>query len=398
MSCLCRVTFDLRREHSIQVDCLRPLPPHRPVLIPDGPYLLEASPGQAPIECFVLGMDAQAENNILRVTLIPASRVVVENGSPIVRVNAAVVNFNQYWFGGPNKLHFCLEDGVWIFEFTPVGEKTVLYPPEIQSESYSFTHHLVVRRADGAAFSCAEAESVMDTLAIFLRFCAERWVAPALIVGVDTSGAVAMQEWGAPKVDVRDSPSNWLDAYHGEPMLEIFPEYSRLMGDPDWREAIRAAVYWYIRANTNHVGPDGGIVLLQAALERLAWQLLVQHRGAISVDGFLKLPAADQLRLLLDSCAVPLAIPALLEQTLQSAKEFNWNDGPQAFVEVRNGLVHPQRRRKLEGSRAYFEVFQLGKWYLELVLLRTFGLKGKYANRLKIPRSVGDVEPVPWVH
>ena len=395
--CICRVTFDLRRKHSIQISCLWPYPQQSPAswTIPNGPYFVQALPNSDPIECLVLETNKLDEDGIL-VILLPVSGAVIENGSSIVRVNAGIINLEQYWFGGPHKLDFCLEDGTWIFEFTPVSEKTFLYPSEIQSESYSFTHHLVMRKIDGSAFSCAEARNAIDVLFIFLRFCTERWIAPALVVGIDRSGVAAMQEWGTPKVDVQDSTSNWLDPYGGEPMVEVFPEYSRLMEDSDWKEAIRTAIYWYIRANTNHVGPDGGIVLLQAALERLAWQKLVQDRGAISGDGFLKLPAADQMRLILDSCRIPLSIPALLEQTLRAAKEYNWNDGPQAFVEVRNGLVHPQKRKKLEGSRAYFEVFQLGKWYLELILLRMFGLNSKYANRLKMPRSIGDVDPVPW--
>jgi len=38
---------------------------------------------------------------------------------------------------------------------------------------------------------------------------------------------------------------------------------------------------------------------------------------------------------------------------------------------------------------------QLGKWYVELILLKSFGFNGKYACRLNIPRSAGSVEPVP---
>jgi len=56
-------------------------------------------------------------------------------------------------------------------------------------------------------------------------------------------------------------------------MVEAFPGFARLMLHADWKEAVRTAVYWYVRADTNHVGPDGAIILLQAALERLAWHI-----------------------------------------------------------------------------------------------------------------------------
>ncbi|HSY93348.1 MAG TPA: hypothetical protein VK812_18440 [Candidatus Binatus sp.] len=396
VDCLCRVTFDLTRERSVLIDCAAPVPDLQFGFLHHGPFFLELSPGSKPAECLRLAIGEQV------VTLLPRSGAIVDRGLPIVRVTAGIVNFNQYWFGGPDKLSFSLQDGTWIFEFTPVGDKTFLYPPEIQNESYALSHHLLLRKASGAAFSCFEAQQVLETLSTFLRFCAEHWVAPAMVVGSDSAGLAAMEDWGSPKVDALDTPGNWLDRDHGGAMLEIFPEFSRLMGDSQWRERIRTAVYWYLRADTNHVGPDGAIILLQAALETLAWHILVRHRRAISEEGFLKLPAADQLRLLLNSCSIPLQSPALLARLSAAARgkkgQQDWVDGPQAFVAVRNQLVHPRRKpRRLEGGPSYYEVLQLGKWYLELVLLRTFGFNGLYANRLKIPRYAGDVELVPWV-
>jgi len=396
VDCLCRVTFDLTREHSVLIDCAAPAPDLQFGFLHRGPFFLELSPGSKPAECFRFGIGEQV------VTLLPSSGALVDRGLPIVRVNAGIVNFNQYWFGGPDKLSFSLCDGTWLFEFTPVGDTTFLYPPEIQNESYAFSHHLLFRKASGAAFSYFEAQQALETLSTFLRFCAEHWVAPAMVVGADSAGLAAMEDWGSPKVDAMDTPGNWLDRDHGGAMLEIFPEFSRLMGDSQWRETIRTAVYWYLRADTNHVGPDGGIILLQAALENLAWHILVRHRRAISEDGFLKLPAADQLRLLLDSCSIPLQSPALLARLSAAGRgkerEQDWVDGPHAFVAVRNQLVHPRRKpRRLKGGSSYYEVLQLGKWYLEMVLLRTFGFNGQYSNRLKFPRSAGDVEFVPWV-
>ena len=79
-----------------------------------------------------------------------------------------------------------------------------------------------------------------------------------------------------------------------------------------------------------------------------------------------------------------------------AAKAENWADGPEAFVAVRNQIVHPAKRQKVKGGRAFFEALQLGKWYLELILLKSFGFNGNYACRLNIPRWAGSVEPVPW--
>jgi len=396
----CRVTFDLTRPRKVLIECLESI--HElGVWLPGKTFFIEVSSGAEPIECAasslkqtIMGPKAEA-----RATLIPlSSPVCVDTNSPILRVNAAIINLSNYWFDHPQKLDFRLEDGTWVFEFTPVEESTFLYPRELQSKLYFFSYHLTLRRADGSTFTCLDAHQQLNLLSTFLSFCTEHWVSAALVEGVDETGAVVMEEWGTRMVAPRHEPSNWLDAHHGSAMVEAFPGFARLMLDADWKEAVRTAVYWYVRADTNHVGPDGAIILLQAALERLAWHILVQQRRAISEDSFSKrLPAADQLRLLLDTSSIPLELPVDLAQLTMVGKGANWVDGPQAFVEVRNQIVHPRKRHKMKGARAYYEALQLGKWYLELILLRAFGFNGLYAKRLKIPRYVGDVEAVPWV-
>jgi len=205
-----------------------------------------------------------------------------------------------------------------------------------------------------------------------------------------------MQEWGTALVDSGKGHSGWLDEHYGAVIADVFPGFSNLMQDDEWRKTIRTAVYWYVRSDTNSVGPDGAIVLVQAALERLAWHILIKVRRAISEDGFSRLAAADQLRLVLNACSIPSELPGVLVELGSAAKAENWADGPKAFVAVRNQIVHPVKRQKVKGGRAFFEALQLGKWYLELILLKSFRFNGDYACRLNIPRWVGSVEPVPW--
>ena len=83
---------------------------------------------------------------------------------------------------------------------------------------------------------------------------------------------------------------------------------------------------------------------------------------------------------------------------LNLGKKFNW-DGPQAFSEVRNFLVHPGQKRKrfakIRSPLPLAEVWKPGLWYIELVLLNFFGHTGAYAERFKNGQIVGDVGPVP---
>lgn len=254
-----------------------------------------------------------------------------------------------------------------------------------------------LQRVDGAAFSPEEAQRQLNLLGDFLTFCRGFWVSTSLTVGISTDGTVSMEELGTRKASPKKVSSNWLDFHHGNCMVDLFPKFVERMTDLSWQEALKHALYWYVRADTNLIGPDGGCFLLQAALERLAWHVLVRDRKSLSKNRFEKLSAADQLRLLLSATGIPLGIPTGLAELKKIGKVLTWNDGPQAFVGVRNRLVHPPKLNRNDIKLPYFETYTLGKWYVELILLSACGYIGKYSNRTNVHRWVGEVEDVPWV-
>jgi hypothetical protein len=333
----------------------------------------------------------------LYLTFWPSGEAVVGGDSKLSKADAALVNFNQYRVGAGKTV--LLNDGTWASELTP-AEGTSRFPDDIQNKSYFFSHNLLLQKCDAQPFSWTEAQKCLATLSTFLSFCAGRSVAPALVRGYDQSGNVVIQDLGTPRVDPFGTCVSWLDEDHGGAMTEVFPGFAHLMEDEEWREAIRTAVYWYVRADTNSIGPDGAIVLIQTALEKLAWHILVRVRQSMSKDDFDHLPAAGQLRLVLDLCSVPLHLPPILKELTAVAKkqkgQRDWRDGPEAFADTRNQIVHPVKHKRVKGSRAFYEALQLGKWYLELIILHSARFDGSYACRLNIPIQRGNVEPVPW--
>lgn len=392
----CKVFFDLNRNNSLLIEVLEPV---ESTAFVDDTFLLSLSGVDKPIAChkvsWTLGMrQGQAR---VSVKLMPRmSKIEIDHATPLVRVNAGIVNLGHYWFKGPRCTSVTLRHGDWKFEFLPVTERTVLYLPPIQSEDYFFTHHLVIRKENNTTFSCLEAHQELALLCTFLSFCQGHWVSTALTYGLDEHGAVAMEEWGTRKLSPSHGITNWLDEHHGNCMEILFPGFVQRMTNSDWRDALKHAIYWYVRSDTGLVGPDGACVLLQAALERLAWHVLVQDRRSISEDGFSKLPAADQLRLLLSTLEIPLTLPSEMTDLQKIAKESNWMDGPQAFVEIRNRIVHPPKKRRTNKELPYFDAYRLAKWYVELIILSACGYSGVYANRTLQQRWVGQVELVPW--
>ncbi len=162
-----------------------------------------------------------------------------------------------------------------------------------------------------------------------------------------------------------------------------------------WRRPTQTAIYWYLSSNSGRRGVDGGIVLTQTALELLSWTYTVEDRGLITKDGFKRLTASDRLRLLFASLDIPSVIPASLAKLTALQKGWNWRDAMDGLTEVRNSIVHPEHKQYGKYEKAFYEAWNLGLWYLEMVLLRLFDHHGDYGNRL-VSRGLGAVVEVPW--
>jgi hypothetical protein len=156
----------------------------------------------------------------------------------------------------------------------------------------------------------------------------------------------------------------------------VFPGFLRKWQDETWRELVEQSIHWYVESSKQAGGVNGALVLQQTALERLAWVLLVEEKHTLRLDGFQRLPAADQVRLLLSFLGIGLDIPQRLTNLIQLSKQFNWVDGPQVIAEIRNAIVHPNSKNRPKRSSASDaarqEAWFLGREYLELILLKLF--------------------------
>jgi hypothetical protein len=307
-----------------------------------------------------------------------------------------LVNFAHYGLRNPEHLGFELNGAGWKACFYPISDKTLAVPDSMQSQEYRVTHQVEFGRQNGALFTPVEAEHFLEDLHYFLSFCRGRWVATAFTVAIDRDGNIGMEQWGTGKVSPWRDPSSWLDNHHGEPIVELFDPFFKKLADPGWRDALSHVVYWFQRAETDSAGADGACILLQASLERFAWHLLVRERGSFSESAFNKLPAAKRLRLMLTALAIPTAVPEGLRQLKSYARAKNL-DGPEIFTFIRNRLVHPPKPSTVQERVPYYEAYGLAKWYLELAVLSVCGFRGKYSNRTRSSRWVGQVENVPWI-
>lgn len=137
-------------------------------------------------------------------------------------------------------------------------------------------------------------------------------------------------------------------------------------------------------------------MLIQSALERLSWEYHVNIKESLSPKDFERHPASACIKLFLSQAGIPLEVPPELKSMASIAKEKNI-DGPSTFTNIRNRIVHPGKKKGgIDPQKApLFECWNLGLWYLELLLLHIFEYQGKYANRLKLGRWAGEVEELP---
>lgn len=246
----------------------------------------------------------------------------------------------------------------------------------LQSQGgYSLTHICKLEQLERNPFSLDDARDLLEAFSYYLSFARGLWLAPMLIAGFDAEGTQVFEEWSACCADSWQNTYTWFSPDSTD-LVETFPGFMRRWQDKNWRELVQDSIHWYVESKKQAGGVNGAIVLQQAALERLAWVFWWKINAAERQYGFQKLPAADEVRLLLSSLEIDLTLPVGLTNLIQLANKQNWVDDPQAITEIRNAIVHHNPKNRHKGCGAPQEIgveaWSLGLQYLEIVLLKLF--------------------------
>jgi hypothetical protein len=256
------------------------------------------------------------------------------------------------------------------------------------------THIGSIEKTSGEYLTGKNSIEILNELASFFSFTRGGRCNPICTIGFDESNNHVWESWSSP-VQVEAIPLSWFDAHHSSQLVTFFQGFHDKWKNKNWRSALREVIYWHLSANIASRGIDIGIIITQAALERLSYEFSVTDKSLISDKGFKDLWASDKLRLLFSSLRLPLGIPDTTPNLKKLTNTIKWVDAPQALTEIRNSLVHPEHKYRGRVDSALYETWNLGLWYLEMAILAICGYSGTYANRLA-QRFTGDVEPVPW--
>ncbi len=295
--------------------------------------------------------------------------------------------------------HVDLNGHGWNIELKSLRTSSKTFETLKEIGGYGLTHVGCLRKEDNSNFDGKTAENMLNALRLFLSFSKGMWCNPCLAVGFNKKEDRVWEEWSSPQGHWA-IPISWFDPYHCDQLAGLFSGFMVKWDNKDWQKALYEAIFFYLNSNCSTlgfgIGIDAGIILTQAAIERLSFEYAVRHKKLIESSGFKDLRASDRFRLLFSSLEIPIDIPESVPILRKLAKRFSWVDAPHAITEIRNSLVHPEHKRRGQFGKGFFSVWNLGQWYLELALLRICNYSGTYSNRLILDKWVGNVENVPW--
>jgi hypothetical protein len=343
------------------------------------------------------------------------------NGAVIGNADAPLKRVVTHWFNLPN-FHgpialtrttevddwwlgrWGMEVGGWRLTLDVRPDHAQVWRNLHEAHVYVMTHVMEIRRANGAAFTAAEAEPLLNALHVGMSFALGRWAAPMLPVGEDNTGKVGWEDWHPGHCDpARNmSPGWWHERQHTS-LTDFLGRVIPAFADPDRLPALRLQLMFGIAAMNDRGFVEQRVMMGAAGLEHIMWQILVLE-GGMSQRQYRDLDAHELLRRVLTDAHIPTDIDAgLLPITARFAAEEKQRqgkvlDGPDVVTWVRNRLVHPkdiqERVYRLEGLVA--EVWLLTRHYLVLLILHSLGYQGSYRDLRKTRGWVGEVDDVPW--
>lgn len=288
-----------------------------------------------------------------------------------------------------------LEHDGWQIEIQEVPDAGRVIETLKADGGNGITHVGKIRRRSGKTFTIGALRRTMRELHLFFSFVRGLWTRVMLPAGFDSQGGRVFEEWCVTLGESWEPCTTWFDDHHGEALADLFPGFVALLRDRAMGAAVSEALYWYLKSNRagRGAGPDGGLILSQAALERLAFAYLAKH--SLSINGKVGevLASACAHMGLSRSIPIPKSLKAL--HNANRRLKGKWRHGLHALVDIRNEMVHPLNRLNRHRNELIFEAWKLAQWYISLIILRLSDYNGQYSNCLT-PQWRGEVDDVPW--
>ena len=150
----------------------------------------------------------------------------------------------------------------------------------------------------------------------------------------------------------------------------------------------------YVASNALWKDYAVGCTIACAAMESLAWTILVQDEQVITAKEYDALRAAGRCAQLLEWAGIPTVVPGDMK-ALRALAEQKSMDAPSTLFWIRNRISHPDKKSELDPSPVR-EAWKVSLWYVELVLLKVLGYDSKVKSRVRSSTDITDLDRVPW--
>lgn len=242
-------------------------------------------------------------------------------------------------------------------------------------------------------------DALLTRLHLLLSFFSGRWVSIVLPfrqqIVREKTGVIPWSSWvGQPWA----RSHSWLPPIVRDDFGGVLDAFLKLVDGDAQDEILARALRWYLEANTNSQLASA-IVVGHAALELLSYFILVTQERVLSRKNFGDAVGASVFADLLQWLGVSGDCPSGLVALGDAMDTYGWTTPVVAIANVRNCLIHPERRGKDLSHRAQYEMLHLTQWYTELAVLKLLGYQGSYRHRIPVisRRSISSFgEPVPW--
>lgn len=262
---------------------------------------------------------------------------------------------------------------------------------------YKITHVGIIEKIDSSLIKGIEANDILIALRYFFTFVKGNMCGPVCAIGINSNNDRTWESWSSPN-SIWKEPFSWFNGRYRGQLAAFFPLFMKKWKDENWRKTFKEIIYWYHIANDPSKGIEAGIILTQAAIERLSYEYLVYYQKLLKPKQFKdkNCYASEKFRQLFINLGIPVEVPQESPKIIKLSQDFSWQDAPHALTVIRNSLVHPNHALADKVDACFFEAWNLSLWYLEMSILAICEYNEPYCNRLKHNRWRGEVEKVPW--
>ncbi len=247
-----------------------------------------------------------------------------------------------------------------------------------------------------------ELESMLYQLSLFFTFLNGRRTSLLFVTG-KCEEEVKWVDYSVLKVDQYKGAFSWPPYTTFTGVNDLWYEFSQLCKNEDDQSFLENYIHWYVEANLNSGYIENATISAQICLELIYNYLILEKKKLLLGKDASSISASNKLRILASQLNVNIGIPEYYKELNKVLKEKSYiEDGIDAFVQIRNAIVHSQeeKRKKLKDIPfgAKFQALEIAMWLIELSGLYILGYKGLYKNRCSAGiNSFKLEEQVPFV-